>query len=406
MENINQAHLQEILFGSSDPAEATKLRKLVKKGLIKKIAPRLYTSNLEESPEDVIKRNWYQILSNQYPGALLSHRSAIEFKPTQGGHIFLTYTYTKNIKLPGLVIHFLDGPKPIDGDNIWFGKLHCSQEARAYLENLQSSRKTDSVPKTLSLQEIEEKLERILKVKNEQELNDLRDKARTIAPLLGMEKEFTKLDRIIGALLTTKTSSVLTSEVAKARVLGEPFDTNRIKLFEKLYNALVDQVFPDYPDKNTSLQSYQYFARFESYFSNYIEGTEFGVDEAMQIITSGKPIEARDEDSHDVLGTYRIVADRNEMQRCPKEARQLLTILQYRHKSILEARLSKKPGQFKDKNNFAGGTQFVDFNLVTGTLIKGFDYYTALRHPFAKSAYMMFLISEVHPFLDGNGRLA
>jgi hypothetical protein len=48
----------------------------------------------------------------------------------------------------------------------------------------------------------------------------------------------------------------------------------------------------------------------------------------------------------------------------------------------------------------------VDFNLVTGTLIKGFDYYTALRHPFAKAAYMMFLISEVHPFLDGNGRLA
>src|SRR5690606_24879099 len=26
--------------------------------------------------------------------------------------------------------------------------------------------------------------------------------------------------------------------------------------------------------------------------------------------------------------------------------------------------------------------------------------------PFAKAAYMMFLVSEVHPFLDGNGRIA
>ncbi len=42
---------------------------------------------------------------------------------------------------------------------------------------------------------------------------------------------------------------------------------------------------------------------------------------------------------------------------------------------------------------------------MRGTLIKGFDYYKALNDPFAKAAYMMFMISEIHPFLDGNGRL-
>lgn len=44
--------------------------------------------------------------------------------------------------------------------------------------------------------------------------------------------------------------------------------------------------------------------------------------------------------------------------------------------------------------------------ISSGTLIRAFDYYRALAHPFAKAAYMMFMISEVHPFLDGNGRLA
>lgn len=48
----------------------------------------------------------------------------------------------------------------------------------------------------------------------------------------------------------------------------------------------------------------------------------------------------------------------------------------------------------------------MDFNLVKGTLIKSFDYYTALDHPFAKAAYIMFVMSEVYPFLDGNGRTA
>ncbi|MDP3442935.1 MAG: Fic family protein, partial [Ignavibacteria bacterium] len=78
----------------------------------------------------------------------------------------------------------------------------------------------------------------------------------------------------------------------------------------------------------------------------------------------------------------------------------------YRHQVLMGARISKKPGQFKDKNNRAGETFFVDHTLVKGTLIKGFDFYQALTHPFARAAYIMFLISEVHPFLDGNGRIA
>src|ERR1022692_164456 len=119
-------HLQEVLFGSIDKLESKKIKNLEKKGLIKKVAPRIYTSNLQESAEVIVKRNWFHILSKQYPDAMLSHRSALEFRPTPEGHIFLTYTYTKNIKLPGLVIHFLEGPKPIEGDNVFIEKLLVS----------------------------------------------------------------------------------------------------------------------------------------------------------------------------------------------------------------------------------------------------------------------------------------
>ncbi|WP_373519901.1 Fic family protein, partial [Pricia sp.] len=70
------------------------------------------------------------------------------------------------------------------------------------------------------------------------------------------------------------------------------------------------------------------------------------------------------------------------------------------------ARTDKKPGKFKDKNNQSGDTSFVEMELVRGTLLQSFDFYKALTHPFAKAAYMMFVVSEVHPFLDGNGRIA
>ena len=64
------------------------------------------------------------------------------------------------------------------------------------------------------------------------------------------------------------------------------------------------------------------------------------------------------------------------------------------------------PGHFKEKNNRAGNTEFVEVSRVRGTLDAGFGYYAALTSPIARAIYMMFLISEVHPFQDGNGRMA
>ena len=145
---------------------------------------------------------------------------------------------------------------------------------------------------------------------------------------------------------------------------------------------------------------------FEAYFSNYIEGTEFELEDAKKIIDTETPMPNRDEDSHDVLGTFKLVSNREEMIITPGKPEELLEILLYKHKVLLSARTSKKPGEFKDKNNRVGDTHFVDHNLVKGTLIKGFDFYQALTDPFAKAAYIMFLVSEVHPFLDGNGRIA
>jgi predicted CopG family antitoxin len=398
--------LQELVFGSSDKTESARIGRMEKKGIVKKIAPRIYTSNLEEPAGVIIRRNWFRILSNQYPGVLLSHRSALEFAPADDGHIFVTHTYTRNSRLPGLIIHFLEGPPKQENDNVFYENLFVSQEARAMLENMQETRSVSELIKTLSVEQIEERLDLLIRSRGEDAVNRLRDQAQELAPILGMEKEFTKLNRLISNILATGNSKDLRSPIAIARSLGEPFDPERIKLFEILYKALSAQKFPGHKDRNETTKSYRNFAFFESYFSNYIEGTEFTVAEAQQVIRTDAPIPERDEDSHDVLGTYRIVSDRHEMGITPASPNELLQLLRSRHATLLRSRLSKKPGQFKDKNNRAGNTEFVDWQLVAGTLKKGFDWYTLLKDPFAKAAYIMFMISEIHPFLDGNGRIA
>jgi hypothetical protein len=398
--------MSEIIFASSNPQEGYKISKMLQEKKIRKIAPRIYSTNFEESPSVIVKRNILEILGNLYPEAVLSHRSAFEFKPTATNQLFVTYTYTKKIKLPGITINFLKGKGPVEGDNKMIGELYVASEPRRFLENLQITKKAGPDSKTLSVPQIEEKLDDILRIKGEEGLNLLRDKARKLSGILDMQREFESLNKIIGALFTTKPSKILKSDLALSRAAGLPYDRNRIEIFELLFNYLHNNNFKEQPEKNVTPKSFRNFAFFEAYFSNYIEGTVFEVSEAKEIIDSGVPLPSRSEDSHDVLGTYKIVSDKNEMKNIPKDENELLSILQSRHKILLSARTDKRPGEFKIKNNRAGDTHFVDVKLVRGTLIRGFNYYKILTDPFARSAYMMFLVSEVHPFEDGNGRIA
>lgn len=406
MEKNSSIYYRDIIFASSDQSEIRRNNKLLKEGLIRKIAPRIYTANLTDKPEEIILRNLFEILGHLYPGAMLSHRSAMEFKPTSSNIIFLTYTYTKKIELPGVTISFHKGPAPVEGDSHFFGGLYVSQFERALLENFQISKKSGTESKTLSVSEIEEKLEAILRIKSEDDLNKIRDKAKSISVKLNMENEFKKLNLVISSLLLTKPVKNLKSKIAIARAIGSPYDPYRIKLFDLLFKNLISETFPHRPDKNISNRAFRNFAFFESYFSNYIEGTKFELSDARNIIESGIPLISRQDDSHDILGTYLLASSKKNIDITPENADHFIELLLNRHKILLSGRPQMMPGEFKDKNNKAGSTHFVDFTLVKGTLIKGYDYYAALKEPFARAIFIMFLISEIHPFNDGNGRTA
>ena len=397
---------QEIIISTSDPTTNRVLSKLKKDNLVIKIAPRVYTTNLNDSTENIIRRNLYYILGKLYPNALISHRSAFEFRPTSASTFYLTYKYTKKIKYPGITIHLIQGPQATSADNIFIGGLYASCTARAYLENLQQGREKDNISKCLTRQELEEKLDLLLRTNGEASLNKLRDDAKAMAAELNMESQYMILDRMIGALLSTKSVTNLTSPVSIARALGDPYDSHRVYLFTVLMNELKQMNFIDIEEPNDTRMSYHNFAFFESYFSNYIEGTEFELEDAKQIIDSRTPLPSRNADSHDILGTYSIVSNRKEMSITPDNFDQLIEILQYRHRTLMSARPETTPGLFKTHNNRAGDTHFVDCTLVRGTLKKGFEIYQTLQHPFARAVFMLFFISEVHPFSDGNGRIS
>lgn len=114
----------------------------------------------------------------------------------------------------------------------------------------------------------------------------------------------------------------------------------------------------------------------------------------------------RPADAHDILGTWRLVSDPTEMARTPRDAPEFLELLKSRHADLMAGRPDKGPGRFKVQANRAGQTVFVAPEQVEGTLTRGFELYPSLENAFARAVFMMFLVSDVHPFADGNGRIA
>ena len=396
----------EVFLSTKDLS--SRVSRAVAKNKARKLGPRLYTTNMSDPEAVIVRRNLWPIVGLLCPNAVVGHRTALEGRPTPDGSVFLTGPYSRTLELPGLTIRMVKGPGPLPGDAQFVGGVWHASQARAFLENLKPSRRRSAAARSIPREQLEERVERILQASGPDALNALRDQASRIAPALDADAEYRRLSEIVGTLLGTR-SGALAAPIARARAAGVPYDPARIEVFQTLL-AQLRQWQPISRPASGDADVLRNLAFFDAFFSNYIEGTEFTVKEAAQIVFENRVPTHRPEDAHDVLGTFRILSRTDVMSRSAIEyahdPKEFLAVLRQLHSELLSQRLDKRPGQFKVEPNRAGNTVFVDPDLVVGTLVMGLEFYRSLATPFAQAAFMMFLLTEVHPFDDGNGRLA
>ena len=65
----------------SNASLAAAVSREVKAGTLRKLASRLYTRNLKDPPDQVVKRNLWPLVAAYLPGALIADRTALENRP-------------------------------------------------------------------------------------------------------------------------------------------------------------------------------------------------------------------------------------------------------------------------------------------------------------------------------------
>ena len=402
-----------IIFAST--ARNPEILRAVKAGKLRKIASKIYTDELNLPPEELIRRHRHEIVAHFYPRAVISHRSALEGNVSPAGKIHLTLprAVAPVRELPGLEIRVWRGPASQPGDArtpLGDGQeVFTSSQARAMLENLQIARAHgDDEPKTLSAAELEKWLDRYLRIFGMDWLNNLRQQVAALAAELGWHREGQEFDQLVAAIKGEPSDYKLATEPMRSRSKGKPYDPERMTLFGTLHARLAAEPFKELPKPPSPEADNRAF--WEAYFSNFIEGTKFTVEEARIIVYDQAAAQAlnakRPDDAHDVRETYRLIIDPNISREVPPDGAHLLELLKRRHARMMASRLAIEPGVFKKKNNEFGSRVFVAPELVAETLVRGWPASRTLTPPVARALYVLFLVAEVHPFNDGNGRIS
>lgn len=391
---------------SSDLPAAT-INKRVGRGELTQLTRGVYTTEVDRDPAEGVREHLFEIVGRLIPGAVITDRSARIGLPVDGVLYVARPGRAREIKLPGLEVRARSGAGALPGDVEYPGGLYLASRPRGLAENSVPSRsRSGRQRRTLDTAELGDWIDFICQNDGPARLAEYRLHAERLAGDIGMErKHLATMQSLISIALGTRPADTPSRALA-ARQAGRPVDQVRVKRFELLAEALRSSAPQNRSVDPDKLEAQTYLPFYEAYFSNFIEGTEFDVDEAARIVFDGVIPEQRPADAHDIIGTYRLLANDEDLSRTGRDADEFIELLQQRNAQILEGRPEKRPGHFKELGNRAGATQFVDPALVEGTLVAGFGLRNTLDTPWERALYIMFIVSEVHPFDDGNGRTA
>ena len=179
------------------------------------------------------------------------------------------------------------------------------------------------------------------------------------------------------------------------------YDKDRIELFLQLRESLEYSAFEKFPKTDRNILFY------EAYFSNYIEGTEFEIGEAENIVFDAKHRYERHEDGHDIKNTYTILTEIYDNPMVFSDYNDFINTLKRVHIKLMGHRKDKiLVGEFKKKVNLSGSMKFVLPSQLNMTLQKAYEIYDSLENPIHRAIFIHLMISEIHPFDDGNGRIS
>lgn len=370
-----------------------------KTGRFIRVAKGVWSADTDTPPAQIVAANLWFIIRTYCPDAIVVDRTAARGGLVDAGVVTIaTDSRTTSFEMPGVVV--LVRPRvEHPTDTPWAEGLSGSSPARALVDNLTESRGRNGRPgRTLTVSELQDWVAAKKLAWGTVRWRKLEEQAVEIAGDLGQDPAAVR--ELFSSVAGDSAAPPLRGAFARATLDGTAWDERRVSMFANAAGELSQVEALVLPAPGVDGE----FPFYEAYFSNYIEGTEFTIAEAREIVETQTPPARRSADGHDILGTHRCVVDPIGRAATASDPGEMIELLRTRHRTLMIGRPDIGPGEFKEEVNRAGGTEFVEPQLTLGTLLRGVEMAVDVPPGLARAIYLMVVVSEVHPFTDGNGR--
>ena len=389
---------------AQDEASRKRLHRQAQAGNAFRIFPTAYIVGASLPPERCVKLHLGEILAAVWPGGVLCGQTALQNGEPRDGHLFIARAGDQRrtpLVVGAYTITPVNAPGNLPGDFDYPPGLYLSGDARRLVENMPTAGRPGA--HVAGREAVENALESMAR-RGAPHVAKIRTELNVIAGSFdqsAVRRVRELLDAVEGTARPTQRPQ---SARLAARLGGRPYDQRVLNLVSSVLTTLESQAPIAVPAPSIAGRD-AWLPFFEAYFSNYIEGTTFTIDEALRIIVDEEVPAGRPKDAHDVSSTYLLITG-PERSEVPEHAGEFIDILQSRHAVLMASRPEKRPGEIKDEDNRVGDYIFTSSELVRGTLEEGFGLIAPLFDPFARAVAMSVLLTECHPFDDGNGRVS
>ncbi len=348
----------------------------------------------------IVAKNLMAIIDQRVGPSLIVDRTAAANGGIDNGVFAIsTNARTSDLKLPGVTI-VVRPHAPHQSDLPFMEGITLAAAPRTLVDNLAGSSRS---ARYLTNSELEDWLTMKRLSYLPERFDRLRQESHDYANDVSLGFLHDRIDGLFATVSNQPGARKPSGALTQASARNDLYDDARLALFADAatqLNRLQDQ--PSLPEHQQDGE----LPFYEAYFSNYIEGTKFSLEQARHIVATNQTPDDRPADGHDILGTYYCVVDRAGRSLTSPEPDVVIATMKNRHRTIMAGRPELTPGEFKTTNNYVGQIAFVDWRYAHGTITRAIQQAATVPAGFPRAVYMMLISSEIHPFLDGNGRAA